>query len=77
MMITWVTFAYVDSIVEYGFADKALSSMALGKVTNFTDGGSEHRVLYVHRVKLTGLKPGTSYGTYVHCTFIFIDLGTV
>ena len=63
MMITWVTFAAdVDSIVEYGLKDKLLSLRASGAATKFTDGGSEKRVMYMHRVKLTGLQPHTSYG---------------
>lgn len=65
MVITWVTFAKnVDSIVEYGLADHALDGRKSGSVTKFTDGGSEHRILYIHRVKLTGLKPSTLYGMF-------------
>ena len=67
MMITWVTFAAnVSSIVEYGLKDEALAMTASGSATTFTDGGSEHRVLYIHRVKLTNLKPATSYGIYIY-----------
>lgn len=63
MMITWVTFeASVNSTVEYGFADKTLQFKAYGVATKFVDGGSEKRVLYIHRVKLTNLEPATSYG---------------
>ena len=63
MMITWVTFAAdVDSIVEYGLADKALAMTTSGSATKFVDGGSEKTVRYIHRVKLTGLQPATSYG---------------
>ena len=66
MMITWVTMAAnVSSIVEYGLKDKALTMTASGSATKFTDGGSEHRVLYIHRVKLTDLKPATSYDYHV------------
>ena len=66
MMITWVTFAAnMKSIVEYGPKDEALSLSATGTATNFTDGGSEHRVMYIHRVKLTGLSPQTFYGIYM------------
>ncbi|XP_046847754.1 acid phosphatase type 7-like [Xenia sp. Carnegie-2017] len=66
MVITWVTFAKnVDSIVEYGLADHALDGRKSGSATKFTDGGSEHRILYIHRVKLTGLKPSTLYD--YHC----------
>ena len=64
MIITWVTFAAdVNSTVEYGLVDEALAMKASGSATKFIDGGSEHRVMYIHRVKLTDLKPATSYGT--------------
>lgn len=64
MMITWVTTAAnISSIVEYGLAEQALKFRALGSTaTKFVDGGSEKRVLYIHRVKLTGLIPATYYG---------------
>ena len=63
MMVTWVTLAYTNyTIVEYNKVGFPLTLRALGGVTKFTDGGSEHRVLYIHRVKLTGLVPGQKYG---------------
>ena len=65
MMVTWVTLAYTNySIVEYNKAGFPLTLRASGGITKFTDGGSEHRVLYIHRVKLTGLVPGQRYGMY-------------
>ena len=70
MMMTWVTFAAnVSSIVEYGLKDEALTMTASGDATKFVDGGSEHRVLYIHRVKLTDLKPATSYGM-LHSSYV-------
>jgi len=75
MMVTWVTLAYTNySIVEYNKADFPLTLRASGGVTKFTDGGSEHRVLYIHRVKLTGLVPGQRYGMYGECTHCAVDL---
>lgn len=67
MMITWVTSAAsVSSIVEYGLAEQALKLHAAGATaTKFVDGGSEKRVMYIHRVKLTGLEPATYYD--YHC----------
>ncbi|KAL9953568.1 hypothetical protein ACROYT_G041005 [Oculina patagonica] len=66
MMVTWVTLAPTNySIVEYNKAGFSLTLQASGGVTKFTDGGSEHRVLYIHRVKLTGLVPDQSYE--YHC----------
>ena len=74
MVITWVTFASdVDSIVEYGLKDEALSMTAVGNATKFIDGGSEHRVFYMHRVKLTNLKPATTYGKHLIKLYHFIN----
>merc|ERR1711988_423541 len=52
-------------MVEYNKIMKPLDLRATGSITNFTDGGSEHVVRYVHRVKLTGLVPGERYA--YHC----------
>ena len=66
MMVTWVTLASTEySIVQYNKADFNLTLQAFGGITKFTDGGSEHRVLYIHRVKLTELVPGQMYGGYL------------
>ena len=63
MMVTWVTLAYTNyTIVEYNKAGFPLTLQASGNSTKFTDGGSEHRVLYIHRVKITGLVPDQMYG---------------
>ena len=65
MMVTWVTLAYTNyTVVEYNKAGFPLTLQASGDITKFTDGGSEHRVLYIHRVKLTGLVPDQMYGRY-------------
>ena len=65
MMVTWVTLVSTDySIVQYNKAGFNLTMQASGNVTKFTDGGTEHRVLYIHRVKLTGLVPDQMYGGY-------------
>ena len=65
MMVTWVTLAITDySIVQYNKAGFPLTLQASGEITKFIDGGSEHRVLYMHRVKLTGLIPDQMYGRY-------------
>ncbi len=60
MVITWVTVNRTESVVEYG--PGALSFRASGSVAVYRDGGSEHRVLYMHRVTLTQLKPQQRYG---------------
>jgi len=66
MMVTWVTLKFTNfSIVEYNKAGFPLTMGASGSITKFTDGGSEHRVLYIHRVKLTGLAPDQMYSMYL------------
>ena len=65
MMVTWTTLVVTEySIVEYNMVGESpFSHRATGSVTKFTDGGSEKRVEFIHRVKLSGLVPGKSYGT--------------
>ncbi|KAL9954279.1 hypothetical protein ACROYT_G041794 [Oculina patagonica] len=66
MMVTWVTLAFTNySIVEYNKVGFPLTLRASGGVTKFTDGGPAHRVLFIHRVKLTGLVPGQRYDYHV------------
>ncbi|XP_068729313.1 acid phosphatase type 7-like [Montipora capricornis] len=66
MIVTWVTLSFTnDSIVEYNKFGFPLTMRASGNITRFVDGGSEHRVLYMHRVKLTGLTPDEVYE--YHC----------
>ena len=66
MMVTWVTLAPTNySIVEYNKVGLPLTLRASGGITKFTDGGPAKRVLYIHRVKLTGLVPGQRYGRYI------------
>ena len=66
MMVTWVTFAAnISSSVEFGIANEPLEHNASGFATKFVDGGSEKRTMFVHRVKLTELKPSTYYGNIV------------
>jgi len=64
MVVTWVTMnATKPSMVEYGVS--SLTDVTYGNVTVFVDGGDRHRVLFIHRVILTGLTPGQSY--VYHC----------
>lgn len=65
MTVTWSTFDPTNSsIVEYGLAGK-LTQVAKGTQTKFVDGGPKRHTQYIHRVKLTGLKPGEMYA--YHC----------
>ena len=62
-MITWVTFKpTVNHTVKYNIYGEPLSLNASGTMTKFTDGGWEHRVLFIHKTKLTGLTPNQAYG---------------
>lgn len=64
MTITWLTMApSEETIVEYGEKDAPiLDSKVYGTMKLFKDYcGSEHRKMYVHRVKLQKLQPGGSY----------------
>lgn len=64
MMITWVTLSPTNiSTVEYGLSK--MNMWKTGNVTKFVDGGVESRVLYIHRVLLTDLTPGSQY--IYHC----------
>ncbi|KAL5008590.1 hypothetical protein ScPMuIL_014171 [Solemya velum] len=64
MVVTWVTGnSTLLSVVEYG--RQGLTQRALGNYTIFTDGGKLHRSMFIHRVKITGLQPQTSYE--YHC----------
>lgn len=67
MVVTWATLVSTPySIVEYNMVgEKPFSRRATGSVTKFTDGGSEKRAEFIHRVKLTGLIPDRSYGEYL------------
>ena len=61
MVVTWVTMNRTTaSVVEYGRDN--LNTVARGSQDVFIDGGSERRHIYMHRVTLSGLMPGQSYG---------------
>ena len=63
MMVTWVTFKpTVNQTVKYNVHGEPLSLKATGTTTKFTDGGGEHRVLFIHKTKLTGLTANQAYG---------------
>ncbi|EEC20453.1 purple acid phosphatase, putative, partial [Ixodes scapularis] len=65
MIVTWTTFNEThESVVEFG--QGSLDQRAVGNnSTKFKDGGAEHRVIFIHRVTLTGLQPGSLYR--YHC----------
>ncbi|XP_063849589.1 acid phosphatase type 7-like isoform X4 [Scylla paramamosain] len=65
MVVTWVTpDAANSSTVNYGGGGSPLKT-AEGSATRFTDGGSEKRSFWVHRVTLPDLLPDTRY--FYHC----------
>ncbi len=60
MIVTWTTFDKTNtSTVEYGI--NSIDKLSVGYSTLFVDGGNESRALYIHRVILTGLRPGQKY----------------
>lgn len=62
MIVTWVTFdSTEDSVVEYGSIPTDLYSVEQGSSDQFQDGGTEKRILYIHRVLLKSLIPGQTY----------------
>ncbi|XP_074654205.1 acid phosphatase type 7-like isoform X2 [Tubulanus polymorphus] len=66
MVVTWVTLNDTGTngtLLEYG--KQQLSTMVHGKSTAFRDGGSEHRILYMHRATMTTLTPGQKYFYHV------------
>ncbi|KAK9512350.1 hypothetical protein O3M35_000795 [Rhynocoris fuscipes] len=64
IVVTWSTFDETpNSVVEYGIDE--LTERAEGYSKLFVDGGKKKRKQYIHRVKLTNLKPLTKY--IYHC----------
>ncbi|XP_054163358.1 acid phosphatase type 7-like [Oppia nitens] len=64
MIVTWTTFdATNGSVVEFGIS--SLTDRFVGHHKLFIDGGNESRPIYIHRVVLKHLIPGTTY--MYHC----------
>ncbi|XP_071789353.1 acid phosphatase type 7-like isoform X1 [Asterias amurensis] len=59
MIVTWSTFNDTGSHVQFGVTVAKYTSS--GSSTKFVDGGPEKHTQFIHRVKLTKLKPGTKY----------------
>ncbi|KAK3092240.1 hypothetical protein FSP39_000169 [Pinctada imbricata] len=59
MFVTWSTMNQTaNATCLYAPSNTAQQMTATGTTTKFVDGGAEHHFQYIHRVKLTGLKPG-------------------
>ncbi|KAK7074236.1 hypothetical protein SK128_015058 [Halocaridina rubra] len=64
MVITWLTPSEAPlSLVEYGIGE--INRTEEGVAQMFRDGGTEHRVMWIHRVVLQNLIPQTTY--FYHC----------
>lgn len=64
IVITWVTPTETPSaVVKFGTA--SLNNSVDGSSKEFTDGGNEHRQMWIHRVTLKDLLPNTAY--FYHC----------
>ncbi|XP_038077012.1 acid phosphatase type 7-like [Patiria miniata] len=59
MIVTWSTFEDTPSMVQFGMTKP--DQNATGSSTKFIDGGSLKSAQFIHRVKLTGVTPGTKY----------------
>lgn len=62
MVVSWVTMndTLTPSYVEYGPDSLSMVAKSSGPL-KFVDGGPEKRVIYIHRVTMTHLKPGIKY----------------
>lgn len=61
MIVTWTTFDPINKpTVSYGVTK--LNQSAIGYSTKFTDGGSEKRIMYIHRATMNNLRPDCKYG---------------
>ncbi|XP_064622979.1 acid phosphatase type 7-like [Lineus longissimus] len=65
MVFTWVTFTDTGSVVEYGLSSSQLDMSAKGASEEFRDGGKEKRIIFMHRVTVTGLSSGQMYNYHV------------
>ncbi|KAM9323934.1 acid phosphatase type 7 [Gastrophryne carolinensis] len=67
MTVTWTTFNWTPSVVEYSPlpGPASFNVTANGVTTLFVDGGSRKRKIYIHRVILKDLIPGHRY--VYHC----------
>ncbi|KAI1284906.1 Purple acid phosphatase 21 [Halotydeus destructor] len=77
MMVTWVTMDATvgNATVEFGESSEfGFSESRTGSSSKFTDGGSEKRSMYIHRVLLDGLVPGDRYLYHVGSTDSWSDI---
>jgi len=74
MVVTWVTLSACNTTVEYGL--KSPSITTLGTTKPFQDGGSEKRVIYIHRATMIGLKSGHKYVYHVGSNLGWSELFT-
>ncbi|KAI6189505.1 hypothetical protein M3Y97_00015700 [Aphelenchoides bicaudatus] len=65
MFVTWVTFDDTNtSTVQYGL-QMPMDKSVVAKVSLFVDGGKAKTKRYIHRVTISGIKPGKRYCAYV------------
>ena len=69
MTVTWVTLSPTNfSVVEYdpdSSRGQAFTKKAVGNMEIYRDFGDERREIFIHRVVLTDLSPGTHYREWV------------
>ncbi len=65
MAVTWSTQLLAnDSCVEYSLLDGKLNLMENATVSEFIDGSTAHRVLYMYRATLKNLIMNTTYSKW-------------
>ena len=85
MIVTWSTFSYVEeSIVEYGIDQLILQANGSSRLlVNPQIKVPFFSAQYIHKVIVSGLKPGTKYGKYACFNFgnpfliVFFDLSMI
>ncbi|CAJ0934669.1 unnamed protein product [Ranitomeya imitator] len=67
MTVTWTTFSWTPSVVEYNPLPgrPSFNLTAYGSVSIFVDGGPKRRKMFIHRVTVENLEPGQKY--VYHC----------
>lgn len=61
MTVTWSTMNATETTVAMYGSGGQLTNTATGSMTKFVDPGELHHTQYIHRVLMTGLKPGNTY----------------
>lgn len=76
--MTWTTLLRPNnSFVEFGVSGGLLDNKVPASTSRYVACGRGKRVIYIHKVKLTGLLPSTSYGMTTFINFNVHSYNTV